>query len=72
MEHRSEFKYYGSTMDESDTDGVERRKKVVSDKCYQTSRGLQLECARVLHGVLLAVFFCIVLRQGYVGRRRVD
>ena len=55
-EQTSEFKYLGCIFDESGTDVVECRRKVVSGRKAEgtirslvNARGLQLECARVLH-----------------------
>ena len=56
----SEFKYLGCVLDELYADFVEFRRKVVSKRkvvgtmrSLVNARGLQLECARVLHEVLL-------------------
>ena len=60
LEPVSEFKYLGCLLDESCTDGAECCRKVVSERMVASAirflvnaRGLQLDCARVLHGTLL-------------------
>ena len=59
-EHVSEFKYLGSVLNESGTDGAECIKKVASGRgvtgairSLDNAWDLQLECARVLHGTLI-------------------
>ena len=59
-EHVSEFKYLGSVLDKSGTDGEEFSRMVVSGRrvvgahrSLVNARNLQLECARVLHEILL-------------------
>ena len=65
----SEFKYLGYVLDESGTDEAEYYRKVVSGsrvagaiKSLVNDRGLQLECARVLHDSLLCPFLHMVVR----------
>ena len=60
LEHDSEFKYLGCVLGESVTDGVEFSRKVASGRRVAgairylvNARDLQLECARVLHEILL-------------------
>ena len=60
MEHVSEFKYLGCVLDESGTDGEECSRKVASGRrvagpirSLVNARDLQLECARVVHQILL-------------------
>ena len=60
MEHVSEFKYLGCTLDESGTDGAECSRKVTSGRGIAgafrplvNARDLQLDWARVLHETLL-------------------
>ena len=55
-----EFIYLGCVLDESGTDVAECRRKVVRGRrvagairSLVNARGLQLECARVLHETLL-------------------
>ena len=71
LENVSEFKYVGSVLDESGTDGAECSRKVASRRkgagalrSLVNVRSIQLECARLLHESLLVP----VLRYG--GRRR--
>ena len=59
LEHVSEFRYSGCVLDESETDGAERNRKVVSERRVASAirslvnaRNLQLESARVLHETL--------------------
>ena len=56
----SEFKYFGCVLDESDANVPECRRKVASERRVASAirslvsvRGIQLECARVLHDALL-------------------
>ena len=60
LEHVSEFKYFGCVLDESSTDEAEYRRKVASGmgiagvlRSLISAKGLQLECARVVHKSLL-------------------
>ena len=60
LEHVSEFKYLGCTLDESGTDEAECSMKVASGgrvasaiRSLVNARDLQLECARVLNESLL-------------------
>ena len=60
LEHVSEFKYLGSVLDESGTDGAECSRKLASGRRVAGAlmflvnvRYLQLECGRVLHETLL-------------------
>ena len=57
-------------MDESDTDEAEFRRKVASgrrvagaSKSLVIARGLQLECAVVLHETLPVHVLCMVVRR---------
>ena len=59
LEHASEFKYLGCVLNESSTDEAECRRKLAKGKrvggairSLVLARGLQLECARVLHETL--------------------
>ena len=72
LEHASDFKYLGCVLDESGTDEAEYRRKVLSGRRVVGSirspvnaRGLQLECARVLHTVshCSCLFLRMVVRQ---------
>ena len=61
LEHDSEFKYLGCVLDESGTDRAECNGKVASGRrtayairSLVNARDLQHECARFLHGSLLA------------------
>ena len=60
LEHVSEFKYWGCVLDESGTDEADCSRKVATGKrvagairSLVSAKGLQLECARVLHESLL-------------------
>ena len=60
LEHMSKFKYLGSVLDESGTGEGESHRKVASGRraagvirSLVNARGLQLECARALHEILL-------------------
>ena len=60
LEHVSEFKYLGCVLDELDTDGAVCSRKVTSGRrvagairSLVNARNLQLECARILHEILL-------------------
>ena len=49
----SEFKYFGCVLDESGTDGAECSRKVAGIiRSLVNGRGLQLECAGILHEIL--------------------
>ena len=57
LEHVSDFKYLQCVLDESGTDEAERSRKVVRERrvvwFLVNGRGLELECARILHESLL-------------------
>ena len=60
LEEVSEFKYLGFVLNQSGSDDVECRRKIVSGRKVEgtirflvNDRGLQLECVRVLHEGLL-------------------
>ena len=60
LEHVSEYKYLRCVLDESDTDEAECSRNVASGRRVSgairslvNARGLELECARVLHESLL-------------------
>ena len=64
LEHVSEFKFLGSVLDESGTDGTECSRKVANGRrvagttrSLVNARDLQLECARVMHETLLVPVF---------------
>ena len=66
LEHMTEFKYSGRVLDESGTYEAECCRKLANGRRVVSAigspvnaRGLQLECARVLHKTLLV---CIVVR----------
>ena len=66
LEEVPEFKYLGCTLNESGTDNAECRRKMASwrkgagdMRPLANVRGLQLECARLLHeGLLMTVLLC--------------
>ena len=74
LEHVSEFKYLGCVLDESDTDGAEFNRKVVSGRrvtgatrSLVNARGLQVDsCMRHF----LCLFLCMAMRHCYGKRRR--
>ena len=60
LERMSEFKYLGYALDESCTDEAECSRKAangmrvgVAIRSLVNAKGLQLECARILHDALL-------------------
>ena len=60
LEHVLKFKYLGYVLDKSSTDGAECSRKVASGRRVAdgirslfNANKLQLECARVLHEILL-------------------
>ena len=64
LEHVSEFKYLRCVLDESGTDKAQCRIKVTSErrvadaiKSQVNARGLQFECATILHEILLMPVF---------------
>ena len=70
LEHASEFKYLGYILDLSGTDETECCRTVVSRRrvagairSLVNDIGLQVDCARVLHGSFLVLFLCMVVRQ---------
>ena len=88
LQHISEFKYFRLVLDESGTDGVECSMKVASYRMVAGAirsldnvKGLQLECARVLHDTLLVPLLIIIslglelyrwTTSGLVGIRKMD
>ena len=73
----SEFKYFGCVLDESDANVPECRRKVASERRVASAirslvsvRGIQLECARVLHDALLMPVLMYDSKQCFGKRRR--
>ena len=63
------FKYLGCVLDKSSTNKAKCSRKVESGRrvggaimSLGNARGLQLECARVLHESLFVLFLCMVVR----------
>ena len=70
LEHVLEFIYLGCVLNESGTDEEVCNRKVASERSIVgairtlvNARGLQLECARVLHESFSCLFLCMVVRQ---------
>ena len=70
LDHVSEFKNLECVLGELGTDKAEHRRKVTNGRkvagpvmSLVNTRGLQLECARVLHKILLVPVLMIVVRH---------